>query len=67
VTVEGNVTTQFTTHTKVMAARAAAKYKMRSDLMEPTIGLEPMTCRLRILCNDGIPRNPNHLQSSDPI
>jgi len=39
----GTVTTQFTTHTKVMAARAAAKCMTGRNLLEPTIGLEPMT------------------------
>jgi len=29
--------------------------------MEPTIGLEPMTCRLRIVRTEGTRRNPNHL------
>ena len=45
------VTTQFTTHTKVLAASVAAKCMMRRNLVEPTIGLEPMTCRLRIDCS----------------
>ena len=26
--------------------------------MEPTIGLEPMTCRLRIRCGESFPANP---------
>jgi hypothetical protein len=30
--------------------------------MEPTSGLEPLTCRLRILCRDGIHRNPLSFQ-----
>jgi len=42
------VTTQSTTHTNVMAGRAAAKCMTGRNLLEPTIGLEPMTCRLRI-------------------
>src|SRR5215469_16211581 len=41
------VTTQFTTHTKVLAASLAAKCMQHRNLLEPTIGLEPMTCRLR--------------------
>jgi len=31
--------------------------------LEPTIGLEPMTCRLRIVQADGRRRNPNRLHS----
>ena len=45
------VMTQFTTHTKVLAASVAAKCMKRRNLLEPTIGLEPMTCRLRIDCS----------------
>ena len=48
---KNTVTTQFTTHTKVLAATAAAKCMKRGNLLEPTIGLEPMTCRLRIDCS----------------
>ena len=39
--------TQFTVRSKPDPGEAA-KWKMRRDLLEPTIGLEPMTCRLRI-------------------
>ena len=47
-------TTQFTTqskNTRKPERHAARKYKMRWGLVEPTIGLEPMTCRLRIDCS----------------
>ena len=37
-------------HWKTGAVIQVGKYKMRRSLVEPTIGLEPMTCRLR---NDG--------------
>ena len=35
-------------HWKTGAVIQVGKYKMRRSLVEPTIGLEPMTCRLRI-------------------
>jgi len=46
---KNTVTTQFTTHTKVLAASVATKCMKHRNLLEPTIGLEPMTCRLRIV------------------
>ena len=38
-------------HCKTGAVIQVGKYKMRRSLVEPTIGLEPMTCRLRIDCS----------------
>ena len=38
-------------HSKTETVMQAGKYKMRRGLLEPTIGLEPMTCRLRIDCS----------------
>jgi len=32
-------------------------------MVEPTSGLEPLTCRLRIVRTEGTRRNPNDLQS----
>jgi len=32
------------------------------ERMEPTSGLEPLTCRLRILCRVGIHANPFSFQ-----
>jgi hypothetical protein len=29
----------------------AKSQKLRADFLEPTIGIEPMTCRLRIDCS----------------
>ncbi len=31
--------------------------------MEPTTRVELVTCRLRIVRTEGVPRNPNYLQS----
>jgi hypothetical protein len=36
------------------------------ERMEPTSGVEPLTCRLRILAREGTPPNPKRFQLHDP-